>query len=122
MRGFPHLRGICLQRPDLDVQRRTDIYKIVGHERGRTSSAPLRTRQYLDTKDFFNRAHREGKAGSHDSLESNPVVSIQVAARVRIDAFRLRPGNRNRKSVVEGKSVSVRVTLGGSQIINKKQN
>src|SRR3546814_16267923 len=93
MRGFPHLRGICLQRPDLDVQRRTDIYKIVGHERGRTSSAPLRTRQYIESKDFFNRAHREGTDGSHDSLERNPEDHIQVAEMVRIDDFRLRNGN-----------------------------
>src|SRR3546814_20542475 len=31
-------------------------------------------------------------------------------------------GHEDRKSVVEGKSVSVRVDLGGSRIIKKKQN
>src|SRR3546814_13531547 len=38
-----------------------------------------------------------------------------------IDSAKLRAGLEDRKSVVEGKSVSVRVDLGGSRIINKKK-
>src|SRR3546814_16351003 len=47
-------------------------------------------------------------------------VFDEFVARLKVAAEALVPGAPDRKSVVEGKSVSVRVDLGGRRIIKKK--
>src|SRR3546814_18679407 len=58
---------------------------------------------------------------------SSPATNTKVAILITSGALRSRKGERNaapidRKSVVEGKRVSVRLDLGGRRIIKKKIN
>src|SRR3546814_16077466 len=48
--------------------------------------------------------------------------SLRAEIHCRQTGGRRQPSPEDRKSVVEGKSVSVRVDLGGRRIITKKQN
>src|SRR3546814_15582475 len=60
-----------------------------------------------------------GKVGGEDALDAAPQPR-NPARRQRVAHHRRRDPRRDRKSVVSGKSVSVRVDLGGRRIIKKK--
>src|SRR3546814_12418944 len=67
-------------------------------------------------------AHRTGVAANPVDDEAIPITAMAAEAR-NFDVDRMRqfgPGQRDRKRVVWGKSVSVRVDLGGRSIIKKK--
>src|SRR3546814_20886732 len=67
-------------------------------------------------------ARPQAAYAAHDEVDLNPRIAgrIEFFDDRRIDQrIHLRP---DRKSVVEGKSVSVRVDLGGRRIIKKKYN
>src|SRR3546814_20715156 len=83
----------------------------------------------LSNKNGFARRFRRGNEGSvgRYHARSHGAVALLLSDRrafhaiARGSASGLRGTRADRKSVVEGKSVSVRVDLGGRRIIKKKQ-
>src|SRR3546814_14866464 len=104
-----HLRNFQFDIPD------------IGHreEVGDLPPAPDQTPVLLDTEQHVRRLpavsndHRPPFGG----LLGPPGVLVELAAGQRGDGH-----GGDRKSVVEGKSVSVRVDLGGGRIIKKKNS
>src|SRR3546814_17301062 len=64
-----------------------------------------------------------GGGHAYDSLATNfpLVVASEAGPLMRMAKFQIGQVVRDRKSVVEGKSVSVRLDLGGRRIIKKKK-
>src|SRR3546814_18650177 len=67
----------------------------------------------LDRRDKFA-ARREGKVGAAPEAEALCISEV-------LDGRRAGRGNIDRKSVVQGKRVSVRVDLGGRRIVKTKK-
>src|SRR3546814_15624838 len=113
------------QWPGLQIERRIVIDTPYG-----ATSAPLLEGSVYGTHAIFLARHGEGhKIPPHCinyranlwALQQAGVKSVIAIAAVGAMAPWFTPGEIDRKSVVSGKSVSVRVDLGGRRIIKKKK-
>src|SRR3546814_15571265 len=115
------LYGVRPQRPPararspfaVDDLRRRQRCRLLRHARGQ--------RRRRDRG--LSRAHRQGDADAQMGLRllAEPPAVRDAGAVARRDARIQEAPNPDRKSGVSGKSVSVRVDLGGRRIITKKQ-
>src|SRR3546814_15040292 len=74
------------------------------------AAGSLRERDFSDMAD-----------DTREFVRKSPVMAVGAAAAFGFVLASLLRSGRDRKSVVEGKSVSVRVDIGGSSIIKKKK-
>src|SRR3546814_17063573 len=89
----------------------SDLFRALGLER----------RQAQFTFDLFeNPLGRDRLSIASATFDALPIGVHDAGSRSDIEVC-IRPSLRDRKSVVEGKSVSVRVDFGGSRIIKKKK-
>src|SRR3546814_12650948 len=86
---------------------------------------PLRARQgnFYGKRNSLMHRMRPRDPSALPGLQARPdLVARGTEARAQVFRRQRRIAGRDRKSVVSGKSVSVRVDLGGRRIIKKKKN
>src|SRR3546814_11114969 len=98
------------------IHRHITVGKIFNTLRAIEADRPDRIASDLHERLRYTLATSAGRSTPRDAYSPFVARALRDAARTDVEAM-----FRDRKSVVEGKSVSVRVDLGGRRIIKKKK-